>query len=492
MNKPANISRLALLLSTQPTPPSPALPSTMLSAPQQQGVFKIPSEVTELSLIYSHPRDVAAFAQTCKYFYALVYSSVDSHLWRYLFLAQGFDDPRIKDATIDPTIKVDWKANLQHIIHIESLLKAGFFQAPRPQRIDILTTLVNMVVNVGPISPLLPESGTLKWVQRQIDLADLHTRPGPFKVVPEKAGSDSIPPGPEGEELEEVILRHRLHNWLGLSPKEQHESQAVSRRLKARSFIYDLRRYSKKTQWAPLLPENPDRANWIHVDYLQEVLAWNVYEHGDGLVPHRPPLGLEATRPYSAPGNGALRKSDWAGVEGKWRRIVSFMDYRDIYAFNFTPDGQSGTRDPEVFLQEGFEEATRFITLDLQITGFSPTYSNSPSPLKNKECGLHTDLGPRPTIHFSGTSKGGSGNESSVKGVVRVTRHGLIRWAFVSIFEGRMQWTSEGIQIGAVGSAIGVAGSWTGAHHEDGDPAGPFWLFKLGQLEHCLRCGKRV
>jgi len=183
---------------------------------------------------------------------------------------------------------------------------------------------------------------------------------------------------------------------------------------------------------------------------------------------------------------------DWAGVEGKWRRIVCFMDYRDLYEYNFAQGGTDGPRDCTVFNQREFEEATRFIYLELHIAGYSPMFSMSSMPLKTAESKDISDLGERPTIHFTGSSKGGSGNEASVKGLVRMTKENHIRWSFVSIFDAQLQWSSEGIQLGAVGSAMGVIGTWTGAHHDEGDPAGPFWLWKTGHLDHCHKCGRRL
>ncbi|KAH9176997.1 hypothetical protein EDB89DRAFT_1937563 [Lactarius sanguifluus] len=67
-----------------------------------------------------------------------------------------------------------------------------------------------------------------------------------------------------------------------------------------------------------------------------------------------------------------------------------------------------------------------------------------------------------------------------VRGTVCVMKDGNIRWSFVSIFKHHDQWSSEGVQIGGVCSAAGVVGAWSGAHHEQGDPSGPFWLFKAG------------
>ena len=39
--------------------------------------------------------------------------------------------------------------------------------------------------------------------------------------------------------------------------------------------------------------------------------------------------------------------------------------------------------------------------------------------------------------------------------------------------------SSEAVQLGGAASAAGLVGIWTGAHHETGDPAGPFWAFKV-------------
>lgn len=64
------------------------------------------------------------------------------------------------------------------------------------------------------------------------------------------------------------------------------------------------------------------------------------------------------------------------------------------------------------------------------------------------------------------------------------------------------EWSTEGVQVGGVGSAVGVLGLWTGAEHERTDPlgrrpfwnqcyellieacfAGPFWMWKVAETE---------
>lgn len=55
--------------------------------------------------------------------------------------------------------------------------------------------------------------------------------------------------------------------------------------------------------------------------------------------------------------------------------------------------------------------------------------------------------------------------------------------ALKQIFHGwndtEAEWSTEGVQVGAVGSALGVLGLWTGAQHERTDPLGPFWAWKV-------------
>lgn len=59
-------------------------------------LLSLPIELQELTLIYSalyDPLSVASIAQSCQYFYTLVYKATDTHLWREIFLTT-FDDPR--------------------------------------------------------------------------------------------------------------------------------------------------------------------------------------------------------------------------------------------------------------------------------------------------------------------------------------------------------------------------------------------------------------
>jgi len=39
------------------------------------------------------------------------------------------------------------------------------------------------------------------------------------------------------------------------------------------------------------------------------------------------------------------------------------------------------------------------------------------------------------------------------------------------------------VQLGAVGSAAGVVGTWTSTQHLAGDPSGPSWMWKMETQE---------
>ncbi|KAF9506427.1 hypothetical protein BS47DRAFT_433806 [Hydnum rufescens UP504] len=137
------------------------------------------------------------------------------------------------------------------------------------------------------------------------------------------------------------------------------------------------------------------------------------------------------------------------------------MDYRDLILLQ-------GPLDHSLFQQLDFGEALRFLFVSLKVTRIEDP--DTPGLVDPR----------RPTIHFRGTSNLRAPNESSVYGTVSVTPEGDIRWFMVSTFGGEDRWQSTGVQIGGVGSAMGVMGTWSGFDHHERDPAGPYWLWRIG------------
>ncbi|KAG9312691.1 hypothetical protein JVU11DRAFT_7109 [Chiua virens] len=180
---------------------------------------------------------------------------------------------------------------------------------------------------------------------------------------------------------------------------------------------------------------------------------------------------------------------DWAGVAGIWRRCVCWMDYRELLFFNL---------DSTKFLTRSTQEACRIIPMDLQITGYSragvmPVYNtepeceilySTPSDGHSGENALRGYFRPPPVIHFSGSAVGsdrGLEDGRTVTGSVQLIGGGEVRWQMDSNLPetSAPEWSSEAVQVGGIGSTVGILGMWTGAGHERADPLGPFWAWRV-------------
>lgn len=145
----------------------------------------------------------------------------------------------------------------------------------------------------------------------------------------------------------------------------------------ARSKVYDLREYSEGTLWGPFHRDGQQRVDWEKVEAIMIVLGFNLRKFSDrsggrfprvwdepfvGATPgsylsppriERSPSEVEADDEAEEIEPELKRVRELAldldsrdpyGISGSWMRVVCFLDYNDLYAFNFTeriPDGQS-------------------------------------------------------------------------------------------------------------------------------------------------------
>jgi len=222
---------------------------------------------------------------------------------------------------------------LQRRIKAEAIASRGFEAASPEDRLELLQALVDAIQTIPAYKPSTSSEiieQTSSWLMRMLQTAGLLSRP--VKETPETITDLEDVTVYEAERranVDELMLRHRLHVYLGPSRDENDEDTAIERRNEARCFVYDLRNYNQRNGWGPLTPNSVGQINWMHVDHIMEVITRNLDDHGPlWSGANRPPIGFENIRPYSAPGSLGRRERDWAGVEGKWRRIVCFMDYR--------------------------------------------------------------------------------------------------------------------------------------------------------------------
>jgi hypothetical protein len=339
-------------------------------------------------------------------------------------------------------------------VKTENLLKSKEKITKIAQMDFALETLVTVLKNTPPVSPRHPlTSKSLRWFD------DVMQHEGATRLLAHKSPTAAS-----------LITFTRVHQPISLKDEDMRPYHGGLRlRTAARAFVYDLRNYSKWSQWGPFMSDGTGKVNWTHLDKIFVVMQTNSEEHLCQAERTRlkfPALNLESTRPFSASGSNKRAKHDWAGVEGRWCRLISFMDYSELMDFNSGSMTQSHAE--SIFEDEEFFEAFRVMTVTMRITSVDSPESG-PFP--------H-----RPTIRFTGVCMEETPNAFTLEGSVSMTKEGEICWTTVSKHGRRAQWQSRGIQIGGPGSAIGVLGTWSSFRHDIGDPVGPFWFWKTGPI----------
>ena len=273
----------------------------------------LPTELVQHILIFCRPKDVAAFSQTCRQSYALIYEGEDQFLWRELFLAVPFDD--LTDATDqDQKSSGDWKSELQIRIRAETLVTLSYedMRARDHDSIsnafDALTRILNSTPTDGPKN--------LRW------LASTAARSFFFNDY------DRFPRFLPNTQPLHQLLAVSWDLWgLGMS-KEGLGGRILD---DARYFVYNLSKYSVKSNWGAFCWVGSEgctpifTANWEHLKHCVAILI----SRGEDVEP--PPYGLRHAIAYSAPDSHLRASDDWAGVEGVWLRDVCFLDYTTLF-----------------------------------------------------------------------------------------------------------------------------------------------------------------
>jgi hypothetical protein len=159
-------------------------------------VFRIPDEITEYALTFLHPLDIANFSQTCRLAYALVYGAPDQYLWRQLFLAHPFDDPRNALGYQNTSTSYNWRAGLQQRVQAE-LIASNIVHRLEEQQLA-LETFISVIGDASPVSTLEhKESDSIKWVTRILHdsrILDAHVAvPGPTDTSSSVASEHTSP-----------------------------------------------------------------------------------------------------------------------------------------------------------------------------------------------------------------------------------------------------------------------------------------------------------
>lgn len=165
-----------------------------------------------------------------------------------------------------------------------------------------------------------------------------------------------------------------------ISPRYSLRSDTISIHPYARSRVYDLRQHTENSYWGPYLDDGSYDVDWEKMEAIMILLDHNMklskrdHHEFQGMIdvqdtpftgaipnsfispasslPMQPALPLKAQDPYS--------------VTGTWTRVVCFLDYSELYDFNFsdneTPDDDQPRRPIDT------QEAIRLIEMRIHVT----------------------------------------------------------------------------------------------------------------------------
>lgn len=275
---------------------------------------QMPREVIERVLISLDPLDVAIFSQTCRIFFDLVYRSPYNHLWRELYLAQPFDDPR---RALTPRLyrippeSINWKGSLQAIIRARTVLTDPSKCRPDEREV-ILCTLIGMLHGAAPASSFVNDtpSENLIWLVAML-------RDGVFL-------NDEVP----GSTAAEIQMRAYLLVHLGLTPSDVTNVNRAS----ALAFVYDMRNYKYESGFGPFMSDGSGRINWVHLHAIHRTVAMHLIDlrEGEPFVFPSIPVSMPYCQSVVPPALDLTKERDWAGIEGLWHCTFSFIDHRDL------------------------------------------------------------------------------------------------------------------------------------------------------------------
>lgn len=231
-------------------------------------------ELQEEILIHCRLEDVARFSQVCKAAHALVYQSLDSHLWRELFCA-AFDDPRATACLVTgsqtPMHGFDWKASSQAVTR--AAIRVRQRQA-NSQDLDALLDLLSLSQPYSSQSAdRLIESKNVDYLTSLFEDTEardhalcknrFHTQAAVVKL--QRQASASIPGAPIVSApvpyLMSSIQSSKLSVCYGLHP--QHKITTFERGA-ARARVYDLTRYKRRTDYGPFHLVKQPESDAVH------------------------------------------------------------------------------------------------------------------------------------------------------------------------------------------------------------------------------------
>ncbi|KAI1779607.1 hypothetical protein F4818DRAFT_146314 [Hypoxylon cercidicola] len=469
---------------------------------------ELPPEIVQHVLGYVDPPDLAWIPRICKRFYHTV--KENNSLFRVVYL-NNFDSPPDKSS-------VNWEQAIKDIVRLQVICNRDRVQDKKNELPFVYDAVRSLLRNAATDTERV--RSTTHRASRNADLLSAifasETNQSAFLCRSllyglargEVRSADELSPRPRADHQRSAHL-HCLYGvpLLWANPEAATAAAHRTRRSKMSPYacakVYDLRQYTDNTKWGPFADDATDRVDWEKVEAIMLVIGANLRKLGltkfpvcrnvwetpfAGTWPQSykalPTISMgreqqqqSSSSSSSDPTAGAAERSpppqdllqdqDPYGITGTWLRVVCFLDYNDFFRFNFTmAENEPPAHVPRAPIDCG--EATRLILMTVRVTRIEP-----PGP---------DDGQALPVCHFEGMSRSlddsyDENANSALRGSVRLTREGEVRWTTFSVFSGVERWRSESVQIGGVKSAKGILGNWFDKDFDPRGPAGPtaFW-----------------
>ncbi|KAM4057001.1 F-box-like domain-containing protein [Hirsutella rhossiliensis] len=429
-------------------------------------LVSLPPEILHNIFQWLRPHDLLLLPRVCRIFRAFAYKN--RRLCRDVYLNDTPEDT-----------KLDWETELRDVVRLQVICRRKTV-ADKEHELDFVSQTLNRLLKHASSLRHTTEISHTHAASRNAEfLAELFKEPSTREAFLQRSF------------LFERVRNecHRPMRWAD-SVKQEHQQSAKLHCLYGRpitnlgrlrstrtypyavSKVYDLRQYTVLTRWGPFMNDATGRVDWEKVEAILVVLGQNLNQRrvtklfGD--VWDCPFSGSwpKSYIPSPTVELSPLEASDPYGVTGTWYRAICYLDYNDFFKYNFPVGVDIPDDAPRPPLSVG--EEMRLIIMRARVTAIQ-----SPGPDDGQEL---------PVVHFTGVSRPLDGSwddnaNSDLRGTVRLTKEGEVRWTTISVFQGEERWRSEGIQIGGLRSARGVVGHWFDKDYDAQGPVGPtaFW-----------------
>lgn len=349
------------------------------------------------------PADLAPLSETCRLLHSYIRGNGLLHKDLYVL---RYDEP-------NSSVELDWEDEIHKAVMLENILQSEDREVKR-EHLGFVSEQINSLLETARIDP--DESLNVQLLsdyfhdQNNIDVFLCSSS------LFDRGGTDMQSPAPTPELQQASAKLHCLygkpvdpvpskrcsssyalsaffnlrHIDVSTSPSSntRQRTGGLPAHTVARSKVYDLREYTDDTLWGPFMNDGTQNVDWEKVEAIMIVLGFNLArfnERSDNRFPmiwDRPfdgatPQSFVSLPPPTRPTKEideeiskirSLKPSidnlDPYGVTGTWMRVVCFLDYNDLYAFNFsTPVPDDQPRQP-IDTQEGIidlEETVRTI-----------------------------------------------------------------------------------------------------------------------------------